>query len=106
MERARILRFLRIAVTALSLAACVLLVVLWVRSYSSSVFVVAPFFQRGSILLESSNGRVTFGFQGGALLSNGRSGSHWGFHHKSLDEWQPFTPPIAMRPTFRISKSQ
>jgi hypothetical protein len=33
MERARIARYLRIAVTALSLTACVLLIVLWVRSF-------------------------------------------------------------------------
>jgi hypothetical protein len=33
MERPRLLRYVRIAVTALSLAACVLLVALWVRSY-------------------------------------------------------------------------
>src|SRR5687768_4398760 len=34
MERSRTVRFLRIAVTALSLTACVLLIALWVRSYS------------------------------------------------------------------------
>ena len=34
MELSRTFRFLRIAVTALSLTACVLLVALWVRSYS------------------------------------------------------------------------
>jgi hypothetical protein len=33
MERARISRFLRVAVTALSLTACGLLIALWVRSY-------------------------------------------------------------------------
>src|SRR5688572_6915290 len=33
MERARVLRFLRYAVTALSVTACVLLVAMWVRSY-------------------------------------------------------------------------
>jgi hypothetical protein len=33
MERSRLLRLVRIAVTALSLTACVLLVALWVRSY-------------------------------------------------------------------------
>ena len=33
MERAQIVRYLRIAVTALSLTACVLLIALWVRSY-------------------------------------------------------------------------
>ena len=33
MERARILKCLRIAVTTLSLTACVLLVTLWIRSY-------------------------------------------------------------------------
>ena len=34
MERSRVTRYLRIAVTALSLTACVLFVALWVRSYS------------------------------------------------------------------------
>lgn len=34
MERARITRYIRIAVTALSLTACLLLTALWVRSYS------------------------------------------------------------------------
>src|SRR5688572_8124346 len=34
MERARAFRYLRIAVTALSLTACVLLIALWVRSYT------------------------------------------------------------------------
>ena len=33
MERSRTIRYLRIAVTALSLTACVLLIALWVRSY-------------------------------------------------------------------------
>ena len=33
MERARITRYIRIAVTALSLTACLLLIALWVRSY-------------------------------------------------------------------------
>ncbi len=33
MERARIIRYVRIAVTALGLIACVLLIALWVRSY-------------------------------------------------------------------------
>ena len=33
MERARVFQYLRIAVTVLSLTACVLLVALWVRSY-------------------------------------------------------------------------
>src|SRR5687768_4796513 len=33
MERSRVTQYLRIAVTALSLTACVLLIALWVRSY-------------------------------------------------------------------------
>jgi hypothetical protein len=33
MERSRLTRYLRIAVTALSVTACVLLIALWVRSY-------------------------------------------------------------------------
>ena len=33
MERSRVTRYLRIAVTALCLTVCVLLVALWVRSY-------------------------------------------------------------------------
>src|SRR5262245_35409705 len=67
---------------------CVLLIVLWVRSHTSSAFVVAPFFKRGSMLFKSSRGRLTYGFQSGRLLSNGVSGSHWGVHFNSLDDWQ------------------
>ena len=33
MERSRVTRYIRIAVTALSLMACVMLIALWVRSY-------------------------------------------------------------------------
>jgi hypothetical protein len=36
MERSRVTRYVRIAVTALSLTACVLLIALWVRSYTWS----------------------------------------------------------------------
>jgi hypothetical protein len=39
------LNYLRIAVTALSLAACVLAIVLWVRSYQSSDRVIGPLLQ-------------------------------------------------------------
>ena len=100
------LKSLRLAVTGLSLAACALLIALWVRSYSSSVFVVGHFFYRGALLAESSQGRVAFGYRHGALLSNGVSGSHWGIHYKSLDEWQIFAPPIITRPAFGVSESQ
>ena len=40
MERSRVTRYLRIAVTALSLTACVLLIALWVRSYSREYWVL------------------------------------------------------------------
>jgi hypothetical protein len=43
MERARVIRGLRIAVTALSLAACVLLIALWVRSYRYWDYCVCQF---------------------------------------------------------------
>ena len=62
MNRPRLIRGLRIAVSAVCGILCVLLVVLWVRSYSSTKFFVAPFLQRGSVLIESAHGRLTFGY--------------------------------------------
>jgi hypothetical protein len=34
MERSRVTRYIRIAISAMSLTACVLLIALWVRSYT------------------------------------------------------------------------
>jgi hypothetical protein len=99
-------RKLRVAFSVVCGTIGLLLVSLWVRSYFSSVFVVGHFFYRGALIAESSHGRVTLGYRHGALLSNGVSGSHWGIHYKSLDEWQPFDPPMSARPAFGLSKSQ
>jgi hypothetical protein len=54
MERARVIRYVRIAVTALCLTACVLLVVLWVRSY----YVVDGFSSANSWAVGSLRGEL------------------------------------------------
>ena len=59
------LHYLRIAVAALSLTACVLLIVLWVRSptLGDSMSVQVPWI---FIKLDSVDGRCVFHFIGGA----------------------------------------
>jgi hypothetical protein len=57
-ERSRITRYLRIAVTALSLTACVLLIALWVRSYKWHDGVWGRFSEARGFHLSSHEGRV------------------------------------------------
>jgi hypothetical protein len=58
MERSRTIRFLRIAVTALSLTACVLMIALWVRSYwVQDIVTVRPAATR-TLTLDSFMGRM------------------------------------------------
>jgi hypothetical protein len=58
MERARVIRYLRIAVTALSLTACVLLIALWVRSYFCNDYVQGRVFESRCFAIDSLFGRT------------------------------------------------
>ena len=101
----RCLRYLRLLCATLCGIACVLLCVLWVRSYSSSVFVVMPLpGPLGSVLIEPAHGRVTACAVYGQRLANGSNASPWGIHYKSLDEWEPGRPPLAARGNFTLSR--
>ena len=55
------LKYLRIAVTVLSLTACVLLIALWVRSYTWIDVLDGPLTTSRGILLGSSQGRLSIG---------------------------------------------
>jgi hypothetical protein len=55
------LKYLRIAVTALNLTACVLLIALWVRSYRWIDMVDAPLTATRGIIVGSSQGRLSLG---------------------------------------------
>jgi hypothetical protein len=59
MERPRVTKYVRISVTALSLTACALLVVLWVRSYWFNDTVVANLLGR-NFQANSIEGRLSF----------------------------------------------
>jgi hypothetical protein len=101
----RYLRYLRLLCAALCGTACVLLCVLWARSYSSSAFVVMPLPDPfGSVLFETAHGRVTACAVYGQRLANGNNASPWGIHYKSLDEWEPGRPPLAARANFTVSR--
>jgi hypothetical protein len=52
------LKYLRIAVTALSLMACVLLIALWVRSYRTPDFIRATFASSRMLYVNSLFGRI------------------------------------------------
>jgi hypothetical protein len=59
MERAKIIQYVRIAVTALSLTACVLLIALWVRSYWQQFGIYRVYGNTGmSLFLASNDGIV------------------------------------------------
>jgi hypothetical protein len=96
MERPRLLRYVRIAVTAFSLTACVLLVGLWVRSYWWSDHAYCPLPSSNMLVVNSWQGRLSSyaGEQPGAFPSgwgtmsryvvntaerNSRSRPSWGF---------------------------
>jgi hypothetical protein len=101
----RCLRYLRLVCATLCGTACVLLCVLWVRSYSSSAFVVMPLpGPFGSALIETAHGRVTVCTVYGQRLANGNNASPWGIHYKSLDEWEPGRSPLAAKANFTFSR--
>jgi hypothetical protein len=52
------LKYLRIAVTVLSLTACVLLIALWVRSYYGGDYLYWNFAYHRSVLVGSTHGRL------------------------------------------------
>jgi hypothetical protein len=56
---APMLKYLRIAVTALSLTACVLLIALWVRSYSWSDWANCPLRSPSMLIVNSFDGRLS-----------------------------------------------
>jgi hypothetical protein len=58
MERSSVTRYLRIAVTALSLTACVPLIALWVRSYSRLDYIQGLRGNVGEFHIGSERGRV------------------------------------------------
>jgi hypothetical protein len=79
----------------------VLLIVLWVRSYYSTVFVVGPLTDPyGSLLIETRQGRVTLCLSYGSGVVGGRNASPWGMHFKPLEEWEQVNPPLNARPVF------
>jgi hypothetical protein len=59
MERSRVTRYIRIAVTALSLTACALLIGLWVRSYHYRDFAIINISYSRWIHLISMHGRLS-----------------------------------------------
>ena len=56
----RTFRYLRIAVTALSLVACVLLIALWVRSYTYRINIQTPVFANRTFQFSLLPGRMHF----------------------------------------------
>jgi hypothetical protein len=103
MERRRIIRYLRIAVTAFSLTACVLLVALWVRSYS-----IHDAIQGTLGVIERADLRVDMASWQGRLCVSLKSfartaGQKWGWNATSAEDWEltlqraagwgPLTPP-------------
>jgi hypothetical protein len=81
MERPRLLKYVRIAVTALCLAACVLLVALWVRSYSREVVV--------GYVDSHNRGWHFVSWQGGALFSTAEHNAANPGAWRSYVAWEP-----------------
>jgi hypothetical protein len=97
----KFLRYLRVVFSAFCGLACVLLIVLWVRSYYSTVFVVGPLpHPYGSLLVETNQGRVTFCLSYGQGVVSGMNASPWGMHKKPLEEWEQIVPPLSTRTAF------
>jgi hypothetical protein len=71
------LKYLRIAVTALSLAACVLLVAIWVRSYFRWDSPHGPFLGNRWIQLNSLQGHLFIGIHERDSLGSYGSYVHW-----------------------------
>jgi hypothetical protein len=101
MDRPRLIRGLQIAWSVAWGILCVLLMVLWVRSYYSTVFVVGPLPNPyGSLLIETKQGRVTTCLSYGQGVLSGLNASPWGMHNKPLEEWEPVIPPLSTRAAF------
>jgi hypothetical protein len=61
------LKYLRIAVTALSLAACVVMIALWVRSYTWTDAIRWRVSETGNLLLNSAPGKLSLSWFRGKL---------------------------------------
>jgi hypothetical protein len=72
MWRGRLSRLFRIAFTAMCGIACLLMVALWVRSYSNKEQLIGPISQKHSMIVESASGRVIVVF-----LPRGLWGAYW-----------------------------
>lgn len=95
------LNYVRWLTCAVSLLACALLIALWVRSYSSCVFVHGPLpGTLGTLLIETNQGRVTFCHAYGQRVMSGMNASLWGIHYKPIEEWEAVVPPLNTRADF------
>jgi hypothetical protein len=81
MDRTRLTRFLGIAVTALCLTACVLLVALWVRSYSREIVV--------GYVDSDNRGWHFVSWRGGALFSTAEYDFSKPGAWRSYVAWEP-----------------
>jgi hypothetical protein len=81
MERPRLLRWVRIAVSALCLTACMPLVALWVRSYWYEDLVRGPFSKSNSWYSRSEAGWLTLG-----LSRATKATSHWSLISQNIEE--------------------
>jgi hypothetical protein len=79
------LKYLRIAVTALCLTACVLLVALWVRSYSRADYAHCPWRVPRMLMVDSYLGRVSVYTQEEYPYVDMPLPSGWGFGTYSID---------------------
>jgi hypothetical protein len=79
MERSRVTRYVRIAVTALSLTACVLLIALWVRSYWWCDIAEGAFTSSSGFSFTSKGGDVTY-------RKHSTSKARWRIH--SIERWE------------------
>src|SRR5688572_30008033 len=79
MDRPRRYRVLRIAVTVVSLTACLLLVALWVRSYYIRDHLHVPVWGNRSIAFTSREGRLAF------VTWLAPSTAQWSFHQQAVE---------------------
>lgn len=74
------LRYLRIAFSVVCIAACLAIVALWVRSYSSREYFLKPVSNKHMIVVESASGRVMLDF-----FESGHYGAYWG---GVIEDWR------------------
>src|SRR5688500_11249350 len=94
------LKYLRIAVTALSLTACVLLVALWVRSYWQLELVYFQLFDNPEVAGTSFRGHISLG-----VGQPDSSGTTFGVASTPIDDmqWLKNAPPSMFNgPGFRL----